>query len=147
MEPEGDADPRVMKLFAKCRGGVSAGKRDGIEELLLRLRPAAPATAPAGPPESHDGDQQVSAAEGQERVAARRDLSHLLAVEIQDLKSRIIGPCQGPERAQIERDMLLAGAVPEVEFLMHAEESSLRQVWRATELLRKVKSAARQISY
>jgi hypothetical protein len=39
--------------------------------------------------------------------------------------------------------MILASALPEAEFMNRAEESSLRQVWRATELLRKVKKAVR----
>jgi hypothetical protein len=138
-----DAGPEEMQLFEQCRGDVSAAKADAIKRLLLRLRPLCPAADPPAPPTSAEAIAEVPAAEGEERMAVRRELLVTLGQEIESTEKSFLGTDQDSPEAQIERDNIVASALPEAEFMNRAEESSLRQVWRATELLRKVKKAAR----
>jgi hypothetical protein len=143
LDPDRDAGPEEMQLFEKCRGDVSAAKADAIGRLMLRLRPLGTAAdLPVSAPPA-DAVAEVPVAEGEERMEARRELLVTLGKEIESLEKSFLGSDQDSTQAQIERDNILASALPEAEFMNRAEESSLRQVWRATELLRKVKKAVR----
>ena len=81
-------------------------------------------------------------AEGEERLVARRELVVIQGREIEKMQKSFLGPDQDSAQAQIERDVIVAEALPEAEFMNRAEESSLRQVGRATDLLLKVKKFA-----
>jgi hypothetical protein len=135
--------PEAMQVFEKCRGDLPAEKAMQVLQLLLRLRKPG-AEGDFGPSakmlEEHG---EVPAAEGEERIAASRDLMGLLAGEIEPLEKRIRGEDPEEARAQIERDQMLAGAQPKAALLNRGEESSLRQLWRTTNLLLKIQKNAK----
>jgi hypothetical protein len=113
-----------------------------ILRLLLRLRK--PGTTEEFDPGLLAQAGEAPAAEGDERMAVNRDLTRVLAREIEALEKRIHEPDEDPDeaRAQFDRDEILAKAQPKAALMNRGEESSLRQVWRTTQLLMKIKKAA-----
>jgi hypothetical protein len=141
MGVERSVGPEEMKVFEKCRGDVPENTAKEILRLLRRLRK--PGTAEelgseAGLP------AEAPVVEGEERMAVNRELTRVLAIEIEALEKRILKPDEDPDepRAQFDRDEILAKAQPKAALMNRGEESSLRQVWRTTQLLMKIKKAA-----
>jgi hypothetical protein len=89
-------------------------------------------------------DDEIPVVEGEGRRAARLELGALLAPEIERLQKQFLQPREGADsvQAQFERDIILAKAQQEAAEMNRWEESSLRQVWRTTQLLMKIKKAA-----
>jgi hypothetical protein len=135
--------PEAVRLFEACRADLPAEKAPEVLRLLARLRE--PGTrlelGPLGC--LLEGDEPLPAAEGEERHAAWRELAGALADEIQPLKDRICGENQDEAQAQFDRDQCLAGVQPEATLMNRGEESSLRQLWRTTNLLLRVQKTAR----
>ena len=145
MDLEGSVGPQEMKLFEQAYGNVPEEKAKEILLLLLRLRKAGPAEDldPGGRALAEAGE--IPVAEGEERVAVREELVRLLVPEIESLERRILRPEEESDeaRARFDRDEILAAAQPCTALMTRGEESSLRQVWRITNLLMKIKQGAR----
>jgi hypothetical protein len=145
MDREGSVGPQEMKVFEKTCRDVPEQKAKEILLLLLRLRKP-------GPAEDLDSEAgllakagEIPVAEGEERAATREELVRLLAPEIERLERRILRPDEDPDeaRARFDRDEILAGGQPQAALMTRGEESSLRQVWRTTNLLMRIKQGAR----
>jgi hypothetical protein len=140
---ESSVGPEEMKVFEKCREDVPENTAKEILRLLLRLR------KPGAPEELDPGLRaqvgEVPVAEGEERTAAGRDLTRVLAREIEALEKRFLQEEDPDEaRAQFDRDEILAKAQPHAALMNRGEESSLRQVWRTAQLLIEIKKAAQK---
>jgi hypothetical protein len=142
LNPDPVVGPQEMRVFEKCRGDLPADKSKVVLELLLRLRKPG-ATEDLGPAAKLlDPDGKIPAAEGEERRSAWRELGTVLAIAIEPIEKRIIGEEIDEAQAQFDRDQLLAEAQPEAALMNRAEESSLRQLWRTTNLLLRIRKNA-----
>ena len=145
LEWEGSVGPQDMKLFEQARGDVPKEKANQILLLLLRLRKGGPAEDlyPEASELAEAGE--IPVAEGEEREAARQEIIHSLVPEIESLQRRIFRPEEESDdpHARFDRDEILAGVEPRAALMARGEESSLRQVWRTTRLLMKIKQEAR----
>jgi hypothetical protein len=141
LEAEPVVGPEAMKLFEKAQHDVPEVKAKEILHLLLRLRK--PGTAVELDPELKAliEDDEIPVVQAEGRRAAGLELGALLAPEIQSLEKQILQPAD-VVKEQFERDILLAKAQQETAEMNRREESSLRQVWRTTQLLMKIKKAA-----
>src|SRR5208282_60382 len=136
--------PPEMKLFEKACHDVPEETAKEILRLLLGLRKPG-TTAELGPEAQLLGeDEDVPAAEGEEREAARLELLRIVDPLINSLKERIMRYAEDPDKAreQFNRDEILARGQAKVALMNRGEESSLRQVWRLTHLLMNIKKAA-----
>ena len=129
---------KMMELFVKAQHDVPPEKAQEILHLVLRLRnPGTPVEL--GPEvEVSLENKEIPVAEGEERRAANLELVRLLAPEIERLEEKFLEPADVVQQ-QFERDILLAKAQQETAEMRRWEESSLRQVWRTTQLLMKIK--------
>ena len=145
LDREGSVGPQDMKLFEQARGDVPEEKANQILLLLLRLRKGGPAEDlyPKASELAEAGE--IPVAEGEEREAARQEIIHSLVPEIESLQRRIFRPEEESDdpHARFDRDEILAGVQPRAALMTRGEESSLRQVWRTTRLLMKIKQEAR----
>jgi hypothetical protein len=145
MEKESSVGPQELKLLEQAYHGLLQGKAKEILPLLLRL--PKPGTAGVPHPEGMALAElgEIRVAEGEERETARQDLVDLLVPEIESLERRILEPKEEPDptRARFAQDELLAGAQTRTALIIRGEESNLRQVWRLTNLLLRIKKAAR----
>ncbi|MGA2985120.1 MAG: hypothetical protein ABSG32_15020 [Terriglobia bacterium] len=144
--PNAVVRPEGMRLFENACHDVPEEKARQILRLLLRLREIGTAEVQAPEAWLLPGDDEVPVAEGEEREAARVQLLRTLEAEIDSLSERIMRPDEDPNkvRAQFDRDEILAAGHPKAALMNRGEESSLRQLWRSTDLLLKIKEAARK---
>jgi hypothetical protein len=144
MDEEGSVGPQELQLFEQAYGSVTQGKAKEILPLLLRLRKAdmAEAPDPSGMALAEAGE--IPVAQGPERKALREELVQLLVPEIESLQRRILKPEEETDeaRARFARDEILAGVGPAATLMTRGEESNLRQVWRLTNLLMRIKKVA-----
>jgi hypothetical protein len=138
LDMEDFVGPEAMQVFEKCRGDLPAEKSKVVLELLLRLRKPGAGEELGPAAKRPDLDGTIPAAEGEERKAAQRELGAVLAGEIGPLQKRIMGDQPDEAQAQFDRDQMLAQAQPQAGLMNRAEESSLRQLWRTTNLLMKI---------
>jgi hypothetical protein len=131
-----------LKLFENCREGLSAEKAKEILVLLVRLRE--PGTDLELGPLAELLSEDVPAAEGEEREPVRAKLVRSLEAESGSLMERILAPDENPDAAlaQFDRDQMLVAGQTHASVLRQAEELSLRQLWRTTNLLLKIKARA-----
>ncbi len=144
MDEEVSFGPAEMALFEKAHADLPEELAEQILRLLVRLR-TTESTAGLLPATLQLADaDQIPMAQGEERAAVRRELTKLLALEIEKVEKRVLQPDEDPNGipAQMERDVILATAQPEATLLTRGEESSLRKVWRSTNLLMKVRKIA-----
>jgi hypothetical protein len=90
-----------------------------------------------------DPDGAIPVAEGEGRKVVWRELTGVLARQIEPLEKRILGDDEDPVQAQFDRDKMLADAQPKAALMNQGEESRLRQVLRITKLLMNIKRRAR----
>ena len=145
MEEEGSVGPPELKLFEQAYGSAPEGKGKEILPLLLRLRKADAPEAPDPADLALAEAGEIPVAQGPERKATREELVQLLVPEIESLQSRILQPEQETDeaRARFARDEILAGVGPAATLMTRGEESNLRQVWRLTNLLMRIKKGSR----
>jgi hypothetical protein len=86
-----------------------------------------------------DGDPHVSP--GPEREADRQKLQALLETKLKQLQDacRIFDEEFGKVGLNTNRDAMMAANGPQAALMLRMEESSLRQIWRITNLLIKIK--------
>ena len=141
MEVEPVVSPDTLALFAKARHALPPDKAKEILRLLLRLRK--PGTAAELEPELEAliEDEEIPEVEAEGRKAAFLEIGAILGPAMQSLEEQRLEP---PDvvKEQFERDILLAKAQEETAEISRWEESSLRQVWRTTRLLMKIKKEA-----
>ena len=138
LDPDGFVGPAAMQEFEKCRGDLPAEKSQVVLELLLRLRKPGAAEDLGPAAKRLDPDGTIPAAEGEQRIATQRELGTILAQEIGPLQKRITGDEPDQAQAQFDRDQMLAAAQPQTALMNRGQESSLRQLWRTTNLLMKI---------
>jgi len=145
MEEEGSVGPQELKLFMQAYGSAPGETANQILPLLLRLRKTNAPELPAPERLALAGVREIPVAQGPERKAVREELVQLLVPEIESLERRILEPKEEPDqvRALFARDEILAGAQTRTALITRGEESNLRQVWRLTNLLMRIKKGAR----
>ncbi len=131
--------PQEMKLFEQCRGDLMEEKAKAVLELLLRMQELAGSEA-LRPVDA----VQIPATEGEEYIAMYQELTGLLSSEIESLDRLVVESGEEPDevRAQFDRDEILVGVEARTTLTARREELSLRQVWRITNLLMKIKAAS-----
>ena len=139
MDPDSGIGPQEMKLFEQCRGDVMEEKAKAVLELLLRMQELAESET-LQPVDA----VQIPATEGEEYLATYQELTGLLSSQIESLDRLVLDSDEEPDEvhAQFDRDEILAGAEARTTLTARREESSLRQVWRITNLLMKIKAAS-----
>lgn len=136
--------PAEMQLFEKCRGDLPAEKAEEVLALLLRLRKPGPAEDLGLEAKRLHAGAEIPAAEGEERKVVWRKLVAVLARQIEPLEKHILGYDRDPDQAEIDRDKLLAEAQAKAALMNRGQESSLRQLWRTTNLLLKIQKMAKE---
>ena len=131
----------TLALFAEAQHDLPPDKAKEFLRLLMRLRK--PGTAVELEPELKaliEGEE-IPEVDAEGRKAAFLALGAILGPAMQRLEEQRLEPADVVQE-QFERDMLLAKAQEEAAEMNRWEESSLRQVWRTTQLLMKIKKAA-----
>ena len=131
----------TLALFAEAQHDLPPDKAKEFLRLLVRLRK--PGTAVELEPELKaliEGEE-IPEVDAEGRKAAFLALGAILGPAMQRLEEQRLEPADVVQE-QFERDMLLAKAQEEAAEMNRWEESSLRQVWRTTQLLMKIKKAA-----
>lgn len=145
MDLEPSVGPEELKVFEKCRGDLSEKTAKETLRLLLRLRKPGMTGEVVPSTGLLAGAAEVAVAQGEERIAVGRELTRVLGVVIESLETRLLEHYERPDEAgaQIDRDEMLAWGQAKATLTIRGEEASLRQVWRITNLLMRIKKSAK----
>jgi hypothetical protein len=128
--------PVEIETFAGLRPYLSSEMAAQALQLMLRLR--APGTSLKLPATLQMNQEEVPAAEGEERKQWQDKLLNLLAPELNQTTERFL---QSPdeEEVQRDRDVMVGSGQAKTQLLTRGENSCLRQLREATNLLMKLK--------